>query len=300
MTKNNLSAWIEHSVKRELYGNISKEDAVELINILYEKLLKILKRYKYIGTKTEYNLIIKELEKLLAEYKADYKELLEGQIKIISEVESTWIKDFMSELGRDFVIPATILSSLRFSPVANSTNYEQLIESSVTRIKQSVDSSLKVGYLTKNDMSDVSERIINKSETEINNVSKDVEVFNTTSFSMTDYLMFKANKEKVKYISILDSRTCLSCSSFDGQEFNITSAPLLPMHYNCRCILVPVELEGDYESYSAWFEEQSEDVQKEVLGKTRYKLYKENGIKITEFVNDGQLIPLKSLNFSKK
>lgn len=299
MTKNSLSKWIEHSVKRELYGNIAKEEAIELLNILYTKILKYVKKYKYVGTKHEYNAIIKQIELLLSEYKTSYKSLLEGQIEEISETESLWVKDFMKELGKDIVIPTTILSSIKFSPVASYTNYDQLVNSSANRIKQSVDSSLRTAYLTKEGITTVTERMESRVGIEAKNVSTDVSTFNTTAFSITDYLTFKANKEKVRYVSILDSKTCIACSSYDSQIFESRDAPIIPLHENCRCILIPEEVEGEYETYSEWFEEQSEEVKKEILGKSRYRMYKNDGIKVSEFTNNGQIIPLKKLNFSK-
>lgn len=122
----------------------------------------------------------------------------------------------------------------------------------------------------------------------------EVEAFNTTAFSMTDYLMFRANKEKVRYTAILDSSTCIACGDMDGQIFNINEAPILPLHYNCRCALVPSELE-ETPSYSEWFEEQSEETKRQILGKTRYELYSEKNIDVSTFVNNGEILKLDDL-----
>ena len=95
---------------------------------------------------------------------------------------------------------------------------------------------------------------------EINNVSSDVEIFNTTAFTVTDYLIFKKNKENIVYSAILDNKTCLVCGSYDGKEFELKDVPIPPLHQNCRCILVPVSIaDNELPTFTEWFEEQTED-----------------------------------------
>lgn len=87
-----------------------------------------MRKSPYISTKTEYQKILKHIEEILAEYSTVYKSILITQIADISNVESEWLQGFMKELGKDFVIPATLISTLRFSPVATATNYKQLVD----------------------------------------------------------------------------------------------------------------------------------------------------------------------------
>ena len=111
--KSSLSKWIEHLIKRELYGNGTKEQVVELLNEVYEKILKEMRKSPYISTKTEYQKILKHIEEILAEYSTVYKSILITQIADISNVESEWLQGFMKELGKDFVIPATLISTFK-------------------------------------------------------------------------------------------------------------------------------------------------------------------------------------------
>lgn len=69
---------------------------------------------------------------------------------------------------------------------------------------------------------------------------------------------------------------------------------MLPLHYNCRCSLISMELD-EVPSYSDWFEEQTDEIKRQILGKTRFELYKEQGFQVTNFVNNGEIIPLKDL-----
>ena len=49
--------------------------------------------------------------------------------------------------------------------------------------------------------------------------------------------------EKVKWIAELDSRTCEVCKERNGVIYELAKVPR-KTHYNCRCRLEPVEIEG--------------------------------------------------------
>ena len=46
--------------------------------------------------------------------------------------------------------------------------------------------------------------------------------------------------EMVEVLVDIDDRTCEECAALDGQVFPINAAPVLPLHPNERCCLVPV------------------------------------------------------------
>jgi len=89
------------------------------------------------------------------------------------------------------------------------------------------------------------------------------------------------------------------------------SAPELPAHHNCRCLYLP-EIKGmegfddDDErasvdgpvsantTYEDWLKSQPDNVIRDILGPTRYSLYKE-GMTISSFVTDGRTLTLRQL-----
>jgi len=102
---------------------------------------------------------------------------------------------------------------------------------------------------------------------------------------------------------------CIICAAEDGVTYkSLKDAPILPRHYWCRCLIVPIVSMLDYESerasvdgpvsekvtFSDWLREQSVERQKDVLGPMRYKLYKQ-GTNIKDFVKDGRVLTLKEL-----
>ena len=109
-----------------------------------------------------------------------------------------------------------------------------------------------------------------------------------------------------QWIAALDSDTCLACAALDNKIVDkIEDFPdEPPLHHNCRCIIVPV-LEGMKDdpsqtalNYKDWFDEQSNEIQLDILGPARYKEYL-NGMSVTGFVKDGRIMTLDELGISR-
>lgn len=134
--------------------------------------------------------------------------------------------------------------------------------------------------------------------------------------------------EFFKFFSVLDGRTSMLCASLDQTTWqkgdpNIRRPPL---HPHCRSTLLGVDADGEIAglrpfvadnravkdipkdqrngkigqvdantSYKDWFERQDETFQKEWLGPSKYKLYKDGGYSIDKFVD-----PLSGLQFNLK
>jgi hypothetical protein len=130
--------------------------------------------------------------------------------------------------------------------------------------------------------------------------------------------------------------TCIRCAGLDGQIFTLDTAPPIPLHPRCRCVLLPKtptyqelgldidEIQSSYRpytirpdknideggkrkilevgfhdgDYSTWFNKRPASFQRNVLGPARYELLKSGKIKFNQFVNNvtGDLYTLKQLN----
>lgn len=124
-------------------------------------------------------------------------------------------------------------------------------------------------------------------------------------------LTYAANSDVVKkweFLSVLDSRTTITCASLNGREFPLGQGPIPPRHPNCRSFQLPVlatwrELGIDLDelppavraskdgpvsadlSFTDWLRGQDYDVQKDILGATRAKLFREGGLPVTRFTD---------------
>lgn len=125
---------------------------------------------------------------------------------------------------------------------------------------------------------------------------------------------------KEQWVATLDDRTCPRCGALDNETFPVGKGPKAPLHINCRCVKIAITraaeklaekgiiskraarradgMNGEVPANMAfpeWLKRQPEATQKEVLGATRYELFK-NGTKLDKFVNDeNEIIPLADL-----
>lgn len=139
----------------------------------------------------------------------------------------------------------------------------------------------------------------------------------------------KIGFEYVRFVSVLDGRTSKLCASLDGSiwEINDPSKRVPPLHPHCRSILVPVDKDGQLvgerpfvmderkvkdipkdersqligqldanTTFKEFFKKTDDFFQKEWLGPTRYKLYKEGKFDFEKFFDpEGRLYSLDEL-----
>lgn len=135
-------------------------------------------------------------------------------------------------------------------------------------------------------------------------------------------LVYDQNKSLlrgVQWSATLDARTCEFCASLDGRVWadpNKAMIPVISSHPLCRCSLVPV-LKGSKElgisgrgpatrasfngqvaatlTYPEWFATQSDAFQRQVLGPTRYSLYKTGQVSFKEFSGTRGVRPVRDV-----
>lgn len=112
---------------------------------------------------------------------------------------------------------------------------------------------------------------------------------NTTAFvngiaNDTALMLSAKNKTALKYIAVLDSRTCGTCLDLNGHIFSPDDdIPEIPQHYNCRCQLVPVIPDIENITYGEFFESLPDEEKKNRLGSAAYRQYKDGKYKVTQY-----------------
>lgn len=107
----------------------------------------------------------------------------------------------------------------------------------------------------------------------------------------------------MKWLSVLDKRTTPVCQARDGKIYPIGSSVRPPAHFRCRSVFEmvvkpeyrvpdqmrtrsamdgPVSEKVDYEK---WLKSQPADVQREILGDSRYELFAKGGLSLDSFVD---------------
>lgn len=114
-------------------------------------------------------------------------------------------------------------------------------------------------------------------------VSRDQSV---RAFRQASVLSYRHDPDVIAYrrMAARQTRTCPMCLALDGTEY--PTDQFMPVHPQDRCTVVPV-IRGfpptTWKSGREWFAEQRADVQRQMLGPERYKLFK-SGTPLTDFV----------------
>lgn len=91
-----------------------------------------------------------------------------------------------------------------------------------------------------------------------------------------------------RWDTTLDGRACLVCASRHGLQFPVGEGPYPPAHPNCRCVRRKVLRDGgavDIDSFDEWLRRQPRAVQEQVLGKTRFRLFRAGKLSVRRFVD---------------
>lgn len=93
-----------------------------------------------------------------------------------------------------------------------------------------------------------------------------------------------------RWVAILDGRTSDVCRARSGKLYAVQSPhPTPPAHPRCRSSLAPVfEGQGPVreETYAQWLTRQPDDVQDEILGPERGRLFRSGRFTLTDFIEE--------------
>ena len=231
----------------------------------------------------------------------------------------------------NFLYPSKeqIKTAALFKPVTEGFTYDSYLNGIQEGFYNIWDSHVRTGYLTGIPTKDIVDSVMGgiSKETKLKNPGIMQSLRNSVYGNTRTVLQSFANETrnrimeeneqyfgdgesdyKYEYLATLDNRTCMVCGSLDGKLYKkIEDAPSLPQHRGCRCLLVPYfNIEGDTRAskkgyvdsdttFENWLKEQDEHTQLDVLGRTRYELFR-RGEPIKMFVDNGNVLDLKDLN----
>ena len=260
----------------------------------------------------------------------DYE--LKKQEKIL-----TLSKQYIDEDVIEFIYPSVeqIKTSALFKPIDTKygLTFQSYLEGIETGLYNTWDSAVRTGYLTGQTTQEIVKNVIG-SASKVGQISHigSIQSFRNSVYANTRTALqsfatetqrrvYEENEEyfgdvapdgqtyKYQYLATLDSRTCLVCGSCGGKLYKkYEDIPQIPQHRGCRCVVLPyfnvghekIASKNGYTeeiSFNDWLKEQNAETQKDVLGKTRYELFK-NGESINQFVDNGRVLTLGQLEES--
>lgn len=230
----------------------------------------------------------------------------------------------------NFLYPSReqIKTSALFKPIDTKTGltYQSYLENLESGLYNTWDSALRTGYLTGMPTKEIVDYVVGKAS-QINKLKNPgtMNAFRNSVYANTRTMLqsfanetmqrvyeeneqyFGDGKYKYEYLATLDSRTCLVCGECDGKLYKkLEDCPRIPQHRGCRCVIIPYfNIEGDRRvskdgyvedkvTYDEWLRNQDEETKLDVLGRTRYNLFKD-GVRIEQFIDNGSVVPLARL-----
>lgn len=251
------------------------------------------------------------------------------------QAQSKLYKKYFKKNGKNFRFPTLeqAVTTATFGSYTDSSSYANYLESLESQFFNVWDSNVREGYLLGTPTQKIVSKVVGKQAQNAklaeagamqqfkNSVMANTRTALQAMANDTRKLVMQKNEDLIdgyQWVGTLDRRTCLVCGSLDGKEkkkiTDFGNQP--PIHFNCRCLILPKingydELDDDDTrasengevsgkiTYNDWLKSQPENIQKEVLGVTRFERFqKENDV--SEFVNDGKVVPLKTFIYKQR
>jgi len=234
--------------------------------------------------------------------------------------------------GREinFLYPAKeqIRSAALFKPIDKNLTYQSYLEGIESGFYNVWDSAVRAGYLAGIPTNDIVQNVLGKSSkigqlqkpgtmrSVYNNIYSNTRTVLQSFAEVTKEKVYKENEHffgdgetdyKYERVATLDSKTCLVCANLDGKLYKtLEEAQHVILHRGDRCVLLPYfNIVGDMRAskngyvervtFSDWLQDQDEKTKIDVLGRTRYELYR-RGETIKQFIDNGSVLTLEQLN----
>lgn len=324
--------YLRHCINLTRYSTHEARKLLSILDTANVQIRGIISKAKAVETKEKYYRISKDIRRITNELTEQLDRQLELDLKELAEEETHFVENAMRSVNVkvDFELPTPdkIWAAASFGTYAGYSSketYDSYLNKLADDLYKTWDANVRAGYLSGMTAQQINRAVLGSvKDLELGQMQKLRKSLEMNTKTMIAHLAETARDATYKknsglfsgyrYIATLDNRTCLECGTLDGKVFEgseIPTEPELPQHPNCRCLWLP-EIKGmegfddDDErasvdgpvsanmSYEEWLKTQSDDVVRDILGPTRYSLYKE-GMPISFFVTDDKTLTLRQL-----
>lgn len=269
------------------------------------------------------SLVARSQEQLLASVRDLYTDayrrlrvLVEDDARGLAKAETEFQNSFMDKSAGLVNTKAGITATFGFNEISATQAFEiaiakpmsgklfatwldELGANAVGRIEQ----SLRISFAEGESLKRTAKRIADAHDLNRRSAEAIVRTANTHVSAQIADASYDANSDFVEgweFVATLDSRTTLICAGLDGQIFELGTGPKPPRHINCRSTTFPKLLGIEPEkrpTYAQWLKRQSKEVQDDILGPARGKLYRAGKITVDRFTDaKGKTLTLKQLS----
>lgn len=191
-----------------------------------------------------------------------------------------------------------VLASRPMAGKVLSAIFSDMREAHVERI----ETALRIGYTEGEGIPDLMRRVREASNVNARGaetIARTAVTHISTEVAQETYARNADLVNEVEWVSVLDARTTSFCRATDGKRFPLDEGPRPPAHPRCRSTTSPVLADfppPKRETYNGWLRRQSAEVQDEILGVTRGRLFRSGGLTVEQFVaKDGSTLTIAQL-----
>lgn len=258
-----------------------------------------------------------------------YGEALLGELRGIASYEQEfWAGRLELALPKEARLVVNTVSAATIEAAALSRPLQGKILRDVAKEwgsirRKQVDEAIRLGFVNGETINQIAARVSDVLGSSRKTAARDVRTAVNHMASFARRKFAERNDHIIKdeiWVSTLDGRTSPICISRDGKRVNKDlKGARPPAHFNCRSTtqfltkswrelgfdiddLEPstrASLDGQVPAetnYAKWFETQSAAFKREVLGDTKYKLYRDGDFEITDFIDrSGQFYTIPEL-----
>lgn len=292
-----LDEYILHMAELAMYANTLAGDISGLASSRLDELGKIVEDYGSVRTKRRYRELLATLDEDSPLFIEMVTDVVVPAVGAVSALGMGWLERLLSSVYRGKVRqPASLVDKLLVSTYDGRTSIQDYPALLSSRLASAATGAAKSMYLfsLQNDAarSSVEEYRVAAER----GIASDVATIIDSTARGTERLVYDGigSIRGLVWVSTLDGRTCIVCGTRHGMRFAKGGGPMCPAHHRCRCILVPDKDGFSPPSYAEWLSRQTEETQYRILGKARYRMYKD-GMSLDRFVADGRKLRLDEL-----
>jgi hypothetical protein len=321
--------YLLHAARLARYSAGEAERLTAILDAANRDIKALIVRAKSIDTKKQYaraaaeiRAITKQLnEQLYGQLRLDFEELAAEETAFVEK--SLQGIGLTAALGLAHISPQRIWAAASFGSYAadGHETFETYLDGLSDNLYKTWDTAVRAGYLTGMTAREINRQVLGSAgglepgqmQRLRNSLAANTHTMISSLAETARDSVYRENErlfDGYKYLSTLDTRACAKCFVLDGRIFRrLEDGPKLPQHLLCRCLYIPFikgfeDISGERAAmdgpvsnkltYKDWFERQSDNVKREILGAGRYKLYQE-GMEINSFVVSGHKLTLKEL-----
>lgn len=248
-----------HQILFERFENYQVKNVLGILARANKKITELIKATKIIASKKKYKEVSKQIHDAVDSVAMEYQQSFDIDDILTEEMKSQLL---IIENGiyadKTFKMPGLkqVKESVMFKPIEalNHRTFEETFSYFGDNLYQTWDSAIRTGFLAGQTTSDIVKSVMGSAtgiENDLNpnrmaQIRKSVELNTRTilqAFADESHrAVFEENEDVIegyKILATLDRRTCLLCGSLENKTYKkLSDVPGLPIHYNCRCVLV--------------------------------------------------------------